>query len=281
MTPKSQSSGFVLRELAALLFALPVFVLLIFPLAATRRPTAAIRCMTNLRQLSGAWQMYADDNSGRLVHNLHGGDAITGAGANNLRFAPWASGWLTWGTEPDNTNLLFIRNEKWARLSPYIRSEDNIHKCPSDIYLSNAQRAKTWKERVRSYAMNGTVGHANLSGNPGPWSPVYAAVLKITDLIHPEPAKTSVFLEEHPTSINDPFFFPPLASSWIDVPGNYHSGGTSVSFADGHVEIHGWLGALRSLPVAPGSFISPRAREGDPDIHWMSYHSQRTSSASF
>jgi hypothetical protein len=202
-----------------------------------------------------------------------------GAAGNSGRFAPWASGWLTWGTESDNTNVLFIRNERWARLAPYIDTPDNVHKCPSDPYLSRPQQSRGWKQRIRSVVMNGTLGHANFPGNAGPWDQTYAVAKTISELNYPGPAETSVFLEEHPDSMNDPFLFPPQRTSWIDFPGGFHNGAGAFSFGDGHIEMHPWRGPSRAHPVTY-NFRPPPARVGDPDISWMSYHSQRRNAMS-
>src|SRR5438045_3014902 len=50
-------------------------------------------CMNNLKQLTSAWLMYADENGGRLAENYTGGLAQGGAAGNQGK-SPWASGWL-------------------------------------------------------------------------------------------------------------------------------------------------------------------------------------------
>jgi len=57
-----------------------------------------------------------------------------------------------------------------------------------------------------------------------------------------------VVIDEHPDSINDGYFLnnPGLMSTgdtWGDVPASYHNGACGISFADGHSEIHKWIGA--------------------------------------
>lgn len=271
-----RTRAFAFPDLLAILVVLGLITFLSFPAAAnTRNSSAALLCIGNLRQLTTAWQLYASDHQERLVHNVHGGDATGGAGANNPTFAPWASGWLSWGTDSDNTNVSFIRNTKWARISPYLSSAQNIHKCPSDRFLSPVQRAKGWKERTRTYAMNLSLGHVNYRGNAGPFDPIYATVLKTSDLRFPSPSETSVLLDEHPDSMNDAALFPPNANAWIDVPASLHNGVGAFSFADGHAELHAWVTPLRSSRVTTSNLYTPRPIPSDPDIHWVSYHSQR------
>jgi len=57
------------------------------------------------------------------------------------------------------------------------------------------------------------------------------------------PAQTFVLLEEHADSIDDGIFFiSAINRGASDIPASYHSGAGSVSFADGHCEIHKWRG---------------------------------------
>ena len=155
--------------------------------------------MNNQKQLISAWQMYADENDGRLVENYHGGQIA--AAANDPRNAPWACGWLDWGTSPDNTNMLYLRSTKYARLSPYLKTDGNVHKCPADVYLGRAQRERGWKQRVRSYSMNMTIGNGNAM--TGPWHPIYKQAKRMDEVALPSPGKTTVLLDEHPA-------FPPM-----------------------------------------------------------------------
>jgi prepilin-type processing-associated H-X9-DG protein len=273
MVSTRPQSAFVARDLVITLLMIALLILVALPSAANNRNGgAAARCVNNMRHLAIAWQLYASDNSERLVHNLHGGDAIGGAGAD--RYAPWASGWLTWSTETDNTNVLFLQEQRYARLAPYLRVSENVHKCPSDVYLSASQRRRGWKERVRTAVMNASVGHVAFQSNPGPWNFDFKVALKMSDLATPGPGSTMVFLEEHPDSVNDPLFFPPSSTGWIDVPSNLHAGGSSLTFGDGHVELHAWQGPTRSAPVSL-MFRAPNVRPDDPDLRWVKLRTNR------
>jgi len=183
-------------------------------------------------------------------------------------------GWLDWTVSPANTNILLIRDPRYASLAPFLSEADrNVHKCPADVYLSRAQGLKRYKERVRSVVMNGTVGDGNAP--TGPWDPsMYTQARRFSDLSFPGPERTSVFLEEHPDSINDPFLFPPFSNTWIDVLAGLHGNASTVAFADGHVEVHQWRRSLRNLRVLY-NFRAPITRAGDVDLSWMSFHSNR------
>lgn len=255
-------------------------VLILFGLVAThaatssRNLTRASLCLSNLRHLIFAWQLYATDHDGVLVGNYTGGDAIN----TNPKTSPWAIGWLDWNVSNHNTNTNYLRDQRFARLADYILTKRNVHKCPADNFQSPQQRSRGM-HRVRSVAMNGTIGGGNAL--TGPWDPIYRQARTLADLQFPTPAETTIIFDEHPDSINDPFAYSPMRTQWIDVPGNLHNGAGSFSFGDGHVELHQWhTPTLRNLPVR-FSFMSPIVRIGDPDIAWMNFSSQRRDSTSF
>jgi hypothetical protein len=273
----NKAAGFILRELVAIVSTILLLAFLAAPgMSIMKSAGKAARCMSNQKQLISAWQIYADENAGKLVQNFHGGGTV--ASANDPRNAPWTVGWMDWSTSADNTNINYLRNSKYARLAPYVRQARNVYKCPSDVYISSVQMARGWERRVRSYSMNLTMGEGNAV--TGPWDPLYKQAGRLGDMIYPSPGETSVFLDEHPDSINDPGLYPPRQGSWIDIPGNLHRSAGTIAFADTHVESHSWKGSLRKVPVTRGG-IQVAIVPGDPDRSWLSYHSQRKGPESF
>ena len=263
-------AAFTRLDLLAAVVLLSLLTFLAMPAASvTRRVASTALCQANMRTLVRAWQLYAEDYSGTFVFNYHGGPATASSAISH-----WAMGWLDWGVSPANTNILLIRDQRYAALAPFLSAADrNVHKCPADIYLSRAQGLKRYKQRVRSVVMNGTVGDGNAP--TGPWEPaMYTQARRFSDLSFPGPEQTSVFLEEHPDSINDPFLFPPFSNMWIDVPAGLHGNAGTVAFADGHVEVHQWRQSLRNQRVFY-NFRAPITRAGDADISWVSFHSNR------
>ncbi len=273
---RSVQQGFTLLDLMAALAVICLLACVIAPgLARTKSNGQSIQCLSNTRRLVNAWQMYAQDNNDNLVVVFHGGNAQ--AGNFDPTLGPgWAEGWLDWTTSSDNTNQNFLINQKYARFAPYFSAAPNIYQCPSDTFVSATQRAFGWTRRARSYSINITLGPGNALG--GPWDSTYFQVKKISQMRFPSPADTWVFLDEHPDSINDPAFWNPTQGSWIDYPARYHNGATSLSFADGHVEMHQWKSVFASSRGAEVRYnwdFNELASPGDPDIHWMSYHAQR------
>lgn len=258
-------------ECLALITVILLLSALAFPSSANNRGhTRTTLCLSNLKHLAFAWQLYATDHDGLLVGNFTGGDAISPPAP----FTGWAAGWLDWTTSSQNTNVNNLRNPRFARLSDYILTEKNVHKCPSDTFQSAQQRSRGM-HRVRSVGMNSTLGSGNVMN--GPWDPIYQQVKTIGAIQFPSPAETTLIFDEHPDSINDPLVYAPSRTQWIDIPGNLHNGAGSFSFTDGHVALRPWrTPGIRNLRVRY-SFVAPIVRTGDPDISWMSYTSQRRS----
>src|SRR5262249_1794222 len=94
----------------------------------------AVKCMSNTRQLMLAWQQYNTDNNDRIIESYHGGNTLNFI--DERRYAPWVIGWLNWSTDIDNTNILYLTDEKYSRLARYFGRQKNIFKCPADIYIS-------------------------------------------------------------------------------------------------------------------------------------------------
>ena len=269
----SRSQAFTRVEALALVATVLLLALLSFPASANNRAqTKATVCFSNMRHLIFAWQLYATDHDGILVGNYYGSDTVSSSNT------AWARGFLDWTTAPANTNMAFIRDPRQARLANYILTPRNVHKCPADIFQSAAQRSRGIV-RVRSIAMNSTVG----PGDPSPFAdPRYRQARTMAQIYNPSPAESTVFLEEHPDSINDPLLFAPLDRRWIDFPASYHQGAGGVTFADGHVGLHSWRTArIRSAKVQYFFNLNSNTLRGDPDLTWMSYSCQRTGPQTF
>jgi len=266
-TSNSTQTAFTRLELLVVLSVLVLCGLLLLPaLARTQPDSRAFQCLNNHRQLTRAWLMYAADNDDRLPANSPGFEV------SNPTLPRWAAGWLDWSTSPDNTNAAFLANSRYSILANYCGKDARLFKCPADQYLSAIQRARGWKERVRSISQNLYAANGNIT--VGPSDPAYLQVTKLTGLLHPKPSETWVSIDEHPDSINDGGLFPPNLSAWVDVPGNYHDGSAGVAFADGHVEMHRWQASLLNVPIR-FVFQSVNVMPNDPDVLWLRYRTPR------
>jgi prepilin-type processing-associated H-X9-DG protein len=231
--------------------------------------------------------MYSADNRDALPMVFHGG-YVPSPGSPGR---PWVTGWLSWDTSSDNTNAIYLTDPGYGSLGLYLAGDKRVYKCPADVYLSLPQRAMGWEQRVRSVSANLYVGKGNAwSFGPG-WSPggpynlsIYKGAPNAADLVIPGPARTWVYMDEHPDSMNDGgLWAPDHKTNMPDVPATYHDGAAGVAMADGHCEIHRWAGVAMNKPrrlsglagVAYTGMNNYAAVAGDPDLFWLSYGSPR------
>jgi prepilin-type N-terminal cleavage/methylation domain-containing protein/prepilin-type processing-associated H-X9-DG protein len=256
-----QLRGFTLIELLVVIAIIAILASMLLPaLAKAKTKAQGVFCMNNTKQVMLAYLMYADDNRDRVINA-----------------ADWVGGsWLTWGTDPDNTNLVKLLDDTAAPLAKYFSKSRNLYKCPADRFVSPPQRAKKWTERVRSISMNA------FSGWPTPDDPSsfnkYKPYQKTSD--PNSPTGIFVVLDEHPDSINDGWFIPVGANwggayAWCDFPSTLHNGACGFAFLDGHSEIKKWHGKMNSTEWTTVAFKDRHAgvlkANTDPDkqdIDW-------------
>jgi prepilin-type processing-associated H-X9-DG protein len=246
-----RTGAFTIVELMVVVALIAILAGILLPaLSQARQRANAIFCLNNTRQLVVAWDLYATDNNGRFAYNF-GGTGDRGLSGLPRTFANWVNNVLTWDLESDNTNVASVTE---ASLGPYTAKSAKIYRCPMDDALSYVQQNARWKQRVRSYSMNAMVGDAGDLSKTGfnVNNPYYTQFFMLSAV--PEPSEIFVFIEEHPDSINDGYFLNKAYSkSWIDLPSARHNGAGSVSFADGHGELHPWVNDSTMRPEEPGA----------------------------
>ena len=248
--PPDPGQAFTLIELLVVISIIALLAAMLLPvLSKSKAKAEAITCASNIKQLSLAWFLYADDFNDWLVNN-HGVPETLG------RRQTWANNVEDWLPSDDNTNPVFLSDSK---LGPFANRATRIYKCPSD------KEPAPNGPRIRSMSMNAMVG------NPGEltnvFNPLYVQFFKRSQFLNP--SGTFVFLDEHADTINDGFFVNRLEDyTWGNLPASYHNGGANFSFADGHLESHRWLVPATVRPVQHARIPSFKASP-QTDFEWL------------
>jgi prepilin-type N-terminal cleavage/methylation domain-containing protein/prepilin-type processing-associated H-X9-DG protein len=256
--------GFTLIELLVVIAIIAILAGMLLPaLSKAKGKTKGITCMNNGRQMTLAWQLYAEDNNELLVKSLD-----NSAVPENNKRALLVRGNLDYSNNRDNwepTNTVAR-----SPLQKYNGNSYQIWKCPSDVGLV-AGPAGRKVPRVRSQSMSQVFDY-------GSWLPAsqYKLYSRLANI--DIPTQTWVMIDEHPDSINDAACAVKMAQEGastaqiIDFPASYHNGAAGLNFADGHSEIHRWVGNKIKAPVKYNNNLALNVPAGDSlkDIIWWS-----------
>ncbi len=271
-------SAFTLIELLVVIAIIAILAGMLLPaLANSKQKALGILCMSNTKQMTLAWRLYAEDNNESLV------GAANWTPPGSPREVPnWTAGsWLTLNSPGDPSNWNHEQYTMRSVLWKYCGMSRAIWKCPADKSTGlNTQRQRV--PRIRSLSMNNWVGGPGW-GESGPGWIVYR---KTTDMNNPGPAQTWVLIDEREDSINDGYFVVDMAgypnagsrSKIVDYPASYHGKAGGLSFADGHSEIRKWKDARTIPPLSRGDRPLNVASPNNQDVLWMQERATRTPS---
>ena len=212
--------------------------LLLPALARAKAKALGIACVNNMKQLTLAAHLYANDNHDQIPPNTGGN----------------VDGWVPGGTAALNVTSLPGATNTANIITGLLWQYDSslgIYQCPGDKDLI----AGAGGPRVRDYSLNCMMGE-----NEGFGADVHPGILEnkiLGGIIAPGPATASFFVDEQSsastlstqTSIDDGFFAvdsgngsmtPWNSQLWRNVPASRHGNYTQLSFADGHIDKLKW-----------------------------------------
>lgn len=285
----SGTSGFSRADLLAVVLMGGLLCLVLLPAVAARQGLNAksFQCLDNVRQMVNAWRMYADDNRDVMVYASTGGsnggrsgnsvpvDTPNPSDPNNFAWTGAHLDFSPYNRANWDINFDIVRRPLW----PYTSRNAAIYKCPAD--QSTVENiAGVTVPRVQSLSVNLFLG--GFTGTDGGWSSAdpFRIYLKTTDLTTPGPGHTFVFIDMCSSVVNWGNFFvdmtgysPNTPSAYLlsDAPGYYHDGGGTVSFADGHTEIHRWVDPRTIATSQSYGGASPN----NQDVAWLQDHATR------
>ncbi len=205
--------GFTLIELLVVITIIAVLAAILFPVFAQAREKArSIACLSNLKQIGTATQMYIQDNDQRLFFRATSNAASTRTGLAVAK------------TDPSYNSLQW-----WNEMMPYIKS-NALFACPDDSAPTLSPDGNGNLVIPRSYTCS-------------------AAVEALTDAQVTNPAATIVITEKWSRTVAGAAVSAPFMDAFdgdmeTDPPhpmkeiASRHQGGLNCSFFDGHAK---WL----------------------------------------
>ncbi len=253
-------AAFTLVELLVVIAVIAILASLLLPtLAKAKEKGMAMRCLSNLRQMQIAWQLYSTDNNDWVPPNRAN---RLGTGIDKDPNISWVAGELYYGKSvPDNTNEVYLRT---SHLAQYLGYSIGVWKCPSDTTTSTHGGKKY--PTVRNVTMNGAVGFDYKL------LPQYQVVNKLSDIGPLEASNLFVFIDTTPESTTTGhfglfnFWEAPAAYQWASVPASFHNRAGTVTFADGHAELHRW----KDSRTFKNKFFDKSPN--NQDIQWLYEH---------
>ena len=264
MTMRFYRGAFTVTELLVVIAILMLLASIMLPaMNRTRSKAYAIRCLSNKRQLTLGWIMYANDHNDQLVWNPS---------------TPDDTGWIRGAMDYDpsntfNTNTWSLTDTNYAKLWPYTRATEIYH-CPADksrVIIDGKPHP-----RVRSVSLS------NAMNSNGDWlsdstGNKYWMFRQLSDIAVMPSSHAYVFIDEHPDSI----YFGDFAVSvenahslpnatMIDFPASHHDGAAGISFADGHADLHRWTDLRTRKPLLNQTRLNFISTPYNQDLLWLS-----------
>lgn len=198
--------GFTLIELLVVIAIIAVLAAVIFPiLTSARERGKQMSCLSNVKQLSAGFIMYAADNTGAMPSLSRYVDGIV-RGLSNPPM-DWCGS--------DSPVVGCLVSPQRGSIFPWVRSR-KVYLCPSEIGFPAKRITGSPKDYAISYNVNYQLHYA-----------------KLDSATNGRTSKVLMMMQEGREYINDGYFG---WTSGVDWPSKVHYEGTTVSYCDGHAK---------------------------------------------
>ncbi len=235
------SDGFTLIELLVVIAVIAILLAIFVPVMRTARERGQRAvCLSNLKHLTIAWTLYADDYEGQIVTAHPTVTGFTQTGQKKTTQVGWVSPINV--SRADRSELM--QNQEKGALWPYVQDVD-LYRCPRGRpgsvvtyeIVSSANGSllngigcdyQTYLNAMSSSGMSNSVGGTVLRLN---W---------LTDIRNPPPGQRAVFIDQG--YLLSFYYVPYLEPKWSrqGPPPIHHAEGATLSMADGHAEYWRW-----------------------------------------
>lgn len=256
--------GLTLVELLAVIGIISVLASLLLPaLSRAKSRAKRIACTSNLGQLQKASRMYSDDNNGELLPNKYGFNAAS------KRFVGLPGSWVVGdaqqpaGVDDIESGVLF----EYA-------GNSRIYACPADrtkrkFFGQEFSLRRTYSLNVFLNPLSNSLVDEDREGYRHRYR------RKIDEGGRPSPSEVWSFIDESGETVDSGTFAYAYFGGdnwlWWSLPGTRHAGGANITFLDGHVEYHKWIG----IPDLKNRVVPPAPGKGLEDISWLLDRSPR------
>ncbi len=228
-----RSKGFTLIELLVVIAIIAILMAILMPtLSRAREQGRRAACMANLKQLTLAWLMYADENDGKIVNGAAGIDSTVASQGPYWAGKCWHDSYSSGMILDEELQKDGIKK---GALFAYIR-DTGPYRCPTGSRgeLLTYAAMDSVNGLSRTGTVSGSVG--TRVGKTVTW------LRRVDEIISPGPAYRMVFIDEGWVTPDSYAVHYQQETWWDDAPVR-HGDGVNCSMADGHVEYWKWRGA--------------------------------------